>query len=66
MNNRYLREPEKVELLPCPLCGGKVKPSVYYAGQDGNLPRISCNCGLKYEGLCSEESLARCWNRRKP
>lgn len=59
-------ENKEIELLPCPFCGGAVSFGTYCSGQDGYLPRISCHCGVKYEGLCSEESLSRCWNKRTP
>lgn len=55
----------KIELLPCPFCGGKVRSAIRRpAGHDVDFV-ISCNCGVEFSPICAlEEDCERAWNRR--
>lgn len=56
---------KKVELKPCPFCGGKSK--VNYFGIKGHIPfySVSCSeCGCKQASSIHKESVINAWNRR--
>lgn len=53
------------QLLPCPFCGGSVRPPKEIpVGHDGSAFRIYCHCGCIYDGGHSAETAVRNWNRR--
>lgn len=54
-----------VELLPCPMCSGKVRePVAKHIGHGDFCFVVSCNCGLSFDGGQDIESAVRTWNRR--
>lgn len=54
-----------VELMPCPMCLGKVRdPVAKHIGHGDFCFLVSCNCGLSFDGGQDLESAIRTWNRR--
>ena len=54
-----------VDMLPCPMCAGKVRSLVARPIGHGDVCFvISCNCGLSFDGGQDIESAVRTWNRR--
>ena len=52
-------------LLPCPMCAGKVREPVAKPIGHGEVCfAVSCNCGLSFDGGQDIESAVRTWNRR--
>ncbi|MGO2711611.1 Lar family restriction alleviation protein [Pseudomonas helleri] len=53
------------KLLPCPFCGGSVKPAFRKpAGHDIAFV-INCNCGCVFSPICAmEDDCERAWNKR--
>jgi hypothetical protein len=53
---------EKVELAPCPFCGGDGQYSFPYGAVD-----VCCtSCGMETDSYLNKEAAAAAWNRRAP
>lgn len=57
---------DKIELKPCPFCGGKAKMVVYPNYNDGNDYVVICTkCDAGVPNWCeTEEEATRQWNKR--
>lgn len=57
LHNKDIEEQSKLELKPCPFCGGK-------AFWDSEFSGVYCHCGAEITFLESDEEAAEKWNSR--
>lgn len=57
----FIRRNKNADLLPCPLCGGKVE---YYESEINGWEVLCRRCAYTVQSFISREDLKKLWNRR--